>query len=231
MPVGFARTLRENAHEEEEAMQLTSRNHLFAALLSLALVPGAVLSPPASTATPAYPVADPLGPACGAAILDGVVDPAECSGAATQTFQMASSGRSRLGRAGALPAQPASGIWSALGAGTNGPLYAVAVDGSDVYVGGSFTSAGDVAANHIARWDGGAWSALGAGTSGTVNAIAVSGGDVYVGGDFTGAGIVTANHIARWDGATWSALGTGTDDAVYQITACPRDTAIDPFPR
>src|SRR5205823_2902182 len=70
----------------------------------------------------------------------------------------------------------------------NGDVYAIAISGSDVYLGGSFTIAGRVFVNHIARWDGSQWSALGSGvTGGNVSAMAISGNDVYVGGYFTTA--------------------------------------------
>ena len=42
-------------------------------------------------------------------------------------------------------------------------MYAVAVVGGDVYVGGRFTKMDNVAANNIARWNGTAWGALGQG--------------------------------------------------------------------
>jgi hypothetical protein len=53
--------------------------------------------------------------------------------------------------------------WSTLGKGL-GPqggthVYALTVDGSDLYVGGGFKMAGDVVANNIAKWDGSNWSA------------------------------------------------------------------------
>jgi hypothetical protein len=52
--------------------------------------------------------------------------------------------------------------WSALGSGMSGAkdtarptaVYAIAVSGRDVYVGGRFGTAGNVPANGIARWDG-----------------------------------------------------------------------------
>ncbi|NIP86080.1 MAG: hypothetical protein GTO03_11140, partial [Planctomycetales bacterium] len=103
----------------------------------------------------------------------------------------------------------------------NAPVYAIAVSGDDVYLGGQFTTAGGLRANHIARWNRAAqtWSPLGDGLDGPVRAIAVSGDDVYVGGDFTAAGGVSANHIARWNRATqtWSPLGDGLDGPVYAI--------------
>ncbi|MGQ0553485.1 MAG: hypothetical protein ACT4PU_09735 [Planctomycetota bacterium] len=63
--------------------------------------------------------------------------------------------------------------WSALGAGVSGDdawVNALAAfndgDGSQLYVGGSFTIAGGAPASRIARWDGSMWSALGAGLDG-----------------------------------------------------------------
>jgi hypothetical protein len=48
--------------------------------------------------------------------------------------------------------------------GMNNTPFAAAVSNTgDVYVGGFFTSAGGVAANYIARWNGTEWSSLGSG--------------------------------------------------------------------
>ena len=45
----------------------------------------------------------------------------------------------------------------------NGFVYALAVSGTNLYAGGSFSTAGGVPANFIAKWDGSTWSALGSG--------------------------------------------------------------------
>ena len=102
--------------------------------------------------------------------------------------------------------------------------------GPDLYVGGSFDTAGGVEANNIARWDGAAWSKvsgpLGFGVSGGgVTSLEVfddgNGPVLYVGGFFDTAGGVEANSIARWDGSTWSAIegpaGNGTNETVRAI--------------
>ncbi len=103
------------------------------------------------------------------------------------------------------PQTPLSLAWSAFPhAGLNGSVYALALSGSDLYLGGDFTATNDgaVALNRIAKFSGGAWSALAHnGLSGTVYALAVSGSDLYVGGNFsqTGDGAVTnLNYIARF---------------------------------
>lgn len=112
--------------------------------------------------------------------------------------------------------------WSALGSGLGGSsnsipaVYALAVSGNDLYVGGRFTNAGGIAAINIARWNGTNWSALGSGIgpwlylgSAWVSALAVSETNLYAGGIFTAAGGRPANCIAKWDGSSWSALGSG----------------------
>ncbi len=56
--------------------------------------------------------------------------------------------------------------WVSLGSGMNNRVDALAVSGSSLYAGGYFNTAGAVAANLIAKWDGSAWSPLGSGISG-----------------------------------------------------------------
>jgi len=109
--------------------------------------------------------------------------------------------------------QPTAGAWDERFGfvGTIEQVQAIAVDpNGEVYVGGRFTKAGGVDAQHIARWDGRRWQALGEGVDGNVHAIAVDGSDVYVAGDFNIAGGMNAVGIARWDGAAWSTVGDGT---------------------
>jgi hypothetical protein len=118
--------------------------------------------------------------------------------------------------------------WSALGSNgagdgaiqtgegpLSGLLYALAVSGSDLYVGGGFSDvAGNASADSVAKWDGSTWSALGSNggdgaIKGTLIALAVSGNDLFVGGGFSnGAGIASADSVAQWDGSSWSAVGS-----------------------
>ncbi len=92
------------------------------------------------------------------------------------------------------------------------------MSGSNVYAGGFFTTAGGIAANSIAKWDGSSWSALGSGMNyNGVCALAVSGSNVYAGGYFDIAGGSPANSIAKWNGSSWSALGSGMDGLVAAL--------------
>ncbi len=110
-----------------------------------------------------------------------------------------------------------------LGSGLNNAVSALAVSGTDVYAGGSFTTAGGGAANYIAKWDGSSWSALGLGMDGPVRALAVSGSDLYAGGYFTTADGSAANYLAKWNGSSWSALGSGMNNYVYALAVSDSD--------
>ena len=111
--------------------------------------------------------------------------------------------------------------WSALGSNGSGDgalnkfVGALAVSGSDLYVGGNFTDvAGNPRADRVVAWNGSTWSALGSNGSGNgaindqVRALAVSGSDLYVGGDFTDAAGPTGDYVARWSGSGWFSLGS-----------------------
>ena len=107
--------------------------------------------------------------------------------------------------------------WEALTSGIDGTIAAIVSYNDELYVAGTFTSAGGVAAANIAKWDGSSWSALGSGLTGpsaTVRTLIVFNGELCVGGSFTSAGGVSVAHTAKWDGTSWSALGAGVNSAV-----------------
>jgi hypothetical protein len=86
----------------------------------------------------------------------------------------------------------------------------------DVVAGGYFTTAGGVAANRIARWDGLSWSPLGSGMDDWVNALAVlPNGDLMTGGRFTTAGGVISAFWAHWTdtGIPWAAEDPASQSA------------------
>lgn len=121
-----------------------------------------------------------------------------------------------------------SGIknWQPLGSGLNGYVFALANDGNNLFAGGTFTTAGGIECNHIAKWNGTNWSNIGGGVNGPVNAIFVVGNDIYVAGNFTIAGNVNANNIAKWNGSNWSNLGNGTNGTVNAITMIGNDLYV-----
>lgn len=132
--------------------------------------------------------------------------------------------------------------WASLGEGLDGVVNDIVIDGTDVYVGGTFTlvcgfsscSMNNTPVNHIAKWNGNSWTPLGNGLNEAVETIALYGNDVYVGGAFTHAcgnvecssGNVPVNHIARWDGSAWFAVGNGVNAQVDVIARNGSDVYV-----
>jgi hypothetical protein len=113
------------------------------------------------------------------------------------------------------PAVSLALAWQALphkGISHNGGVHALAVIGSDLYVGGNFQATEDsaITLNNIAKFSGGAWSALPHnGLNDAVRALAVSGRDLYLGGYFSQTAdlaVINLNNIAKFSGGAWSAL-------------------------
>ena len=93
--------------------------------------------------------------------------------------------------------------------GLDGPVYALAVQGSSLYVGGAFSIAGGVKVSNIARWDGVSWHPLGTGVNGNVQALMYRDGALVAGGRFTTAGGIPVDYLATWDGTSWSPFADG----------------------
>lgn len=122
--------------------------------------------------------------------------------------------------------------WWALGTGV-GTTYSGSVStvrvikrlsNDDLIVGGSFYTAGGIASNLVARWNGGAWSAVGGGLgreTASVGEIAVApNGDLYVGGGFgNNNGFYT--NLERWNGSNWSGVGGGVGGGVSSLVFLP----------
>lgn len=108
--------------------------------------------------------------------------------------------------------------------GVNGTVETIAINGTDVYVAGTFTKLADeTLVNYIAKYDEttNTWSALTDNTSkacGVYNEVLMfdcgiydigfMGGVLYVGGDFLklGDGKTAAKRVAKWDGTNWYPL-------------------------
>jgi len=122
---------------------------------------------------------------------------------------------------------PTTAGWTNLGLGLNIPPstpYALALDPiGNLYAGGDFMQAGDMAVSRIAKWNGTTWTNLGAGMNKGDSASAVwalaldSVGNLYAGGDFTNAGVGAATNIAKWNGTTWTNLGAGMNEKIYAL--------------
>ncbi len=133
------------------------------------------------------------------------------------------------------PAATDDNDWFGFQNGVNDSVYAIAVSGSTVYVGGAFTrvcgntacDTNNVRVNHIARWNGTQWSALGFGVDLPVYTIVAAGDSLFVGGAFSylcgnatcDSNTTRVNHVAYWNGSNWLGLGFGVSGVVYTLTA------------
>src|SRR5687768_1368196 len=136
---------------------------------------------------------------------------AASAGIGTDTVSLAVPNSSQSATVPSAPADEGDEAWDGRFGlpGVNGAISSIAIIGSDTYVAGTFTLAGNVAVRNIARWDGSAWHPLGTGVDNAVHDLATDGTNLYVGGYFTEAGGLTVGKVARWDGSQWYTLGTG----------------------
>jgi N-acetylneuraminic acid mutarotase len=128
--------------------------------------------------------------------------------------------------------------WSSLpNMGLSGGVEAMALIGSDLYVGGSFIQTADGSLTdlgRIARYSltENKWYALpngGLGLSGEVQTMAVVGDDLYVGGRFenTGDYSIQLLNIAKFSAGTWSALpNNGLSGTVISLAVDGNDMYV-----
>src|SRR6056297_1221557 len=136
----------------------------------------------------------------------------------------------RFSQAGGAPAnavavydstQTGNSGWSALGDGVSFQVFALIAVDTDLYVGGSFSTAGGIPTRNVAVYDtnlsgNAAWSALGDGTDGEVRAMSAISNNLYLAGTFNQVGNTAAEGIAVYDteqngNAGWSSLGDGVN--------------------
>lgn len=144
--------------------------------------------------------------------------------------------------------------WTRLGTGLSGSFvpsyslgYALAVFDEDgvggnppaLFVGGTFSQAGNQLARGIARWNGTAWFPVGGAASDLILTMDVFDDDgdgpspprLYAGGDFVQIATTPANRIACWDGLAWHPVGMGVNGrvetlAAYRLEAAPPALAV-----
>ena len=107
--------------------------------------------------------------------------------------------------------------WTNLGVGVSGNVTALLHDGTNLYAGGMFSTAGGLAAANVAKWNGTSWTNLSSGLNSYVTCLAKDGSNLYAGGTFSIAGGVAANCVAMWNGSCWTNLGAGMGNTVYAL--------------
>ncbi len=122
--------------------------------------------------------------------------------------------------------------WTAVGGGVNNSVGATQVralavlPSGELVVGGTFDSAGSVAARNIASFDGTTWTALGDANVGVSALTLTASGALVAAGPFTTIGTATANHVASWNGASWFPLGIGIGGTVESVLGMPNGDVI-----
>lgn len=120
--------------------------------------------------------------------------------------------------------------WVSVGGGVstnggNGAIGCFFILNNELYVGGVFDTAGNIAANGIAKWNDTVWADVGAfpnnnlfpaGNPNRIYAITYYNGEIYIGGNFRDSTGNTMN-IARWNGTSWNAVGGGFHGGTDQI--------------
>jgi trimeric autotransporter adhesin len=121
--------------------------------------------------------------------------------------------------------------WDSLGGGIKGIYagegYGVSAQveyNNNLYIGGGLIdTAGDVAINNIAEWNGTTWLNVDTGTGliGEVYSLYEYNGELYAGGIFDSIGGKAICSIAKYNGVSWSAVGSGlpndSDCEIYSM--------------
>lgn len=88
--------------------------------------------------------------------------------------------------------------WSHFGTGAAAGVWGITFVGTDLYICGSFTTAGGTAVNYSAKWNGSVWLPLGSGLEYWVYGIAALPDGVLFGGAFVKAGVTPSARLAKW---------------------------------
>jgi hypothetical protein len=107
----------------------------------------------------------------------------------------------------------------------DGVIDALAIDGNDLLVGGSFSNVGGVSARNVARRTANGWQALGEGLDERVYAMQTYNNEVYASGEFNASGSQSLNKLAKWNGTAWVPVGgpEGTDEPIMAFTQLGSD--------
>lgn len=159
--------------------------------------------------------------AMGSGLNDGVFDVHVHNGVFYATGAFTHSGMTEVNRI----ARWNGTSWFPVGTGLNSSISPYSVGrvlasfNNELYVGGTFATAGGNNAYGLARWNGNVWSNVGmVDFSGfLVYALAVHGAYLYAGGSFNSAGGVEAEYIARWNGTQWAPVGQGVLGVVEDL--------------
>jgi hypothetical protein len=113
-------------------------------------------------------------------------------------------------------------LFETLGAGTSAEVKGLDILDDNVYLVGSFSTAGGNPALGIAKYNipGSSYTALGNGVpNGSNTVVALSTNNVIVGGSFSflPVSLTPALNVTRWNGSDWNTVGSGLSDQVNKL--------------
>lgn len=108
-----------------------------------------------------------------------------------------------------VPVFTVAQTWSPVGEGCGSAVYALEVFNGSLYAGGTFTTAGGVNANYLARWNSGTWT----GVPGLITYLAADG--LYA--HDTALYIGDAGRVKRYNGSTWYTYPGVFNTALYSM--------------
>ena len=108
-------------------------------------------------------------------------------------------------------------LWTNVGEGFNGPVFALDKIENDLIAGGSFTASGSTPMFGVGRFIDGNWETLGNGLNGIVHDFEWFNGSLYAVGQFNKPETNTPFcNFARWNGTSWESLGGTINGPVYK---------------
>jgi hypothetical protein len=125
--------------------------------------------------------------------------------------------------------------WSGLGEGIQRAQFAVQIStlvedsNGSLYLAGSFSQAGGLPVNNIARWNGSEWQALGAGLNNHVTALVVdSQNNLFAGGAFPISNGMAFPYVTvvKWSNSQWENIGVGFDNSVTALAVDSQNRLI-----
>ena len=102
--------------------------------------------------------------------------------------------------------------------GTNGRVYCTSNDSDHLFIGGEFTSVGNINASKIAQWNGARWCADSSSINGTVYNMVFYHDDLVICGLFTNINSQPFNHLAKFHAPNFSStcsFSNGIEQANY----------------
>ncbi len=109
-------------------------------------------------------------------------------------------------------------LWSSMGDGFNGSVFALDMLNNEIVAGGNFTASGSTPMFGVGLYANGIWEPLGNGLNGTVQDLEWFNGSLFAAGLFNKPEDGTPFcNFARWTGQAWESLGGYINGPVYKM--------------